>query len=171
MFSPEPPSIDTGSQYLQPYMCQLPPPTNLSSRFRPLMSNIDVAKSPDNILESLIESISDSLVPEFSTQVSLKNSTLKNLVSSSQTKKANFLFNHGSTFQRIQLWELIKKEDDFWRRLKESDNNYRERYIEKAVKTRYQKLNVVVQKFCGCCNLTVANKKSRQPENEIMEET
>ena len=52
-------------------------------------------------------------VPPFSTQVGTEKEervvVKKNLVSNLQGMRIYNLSNHGSMFQRIQLWELIKK--------------------------------------------------------------
>ena len=63
--------------------------------------------------ETPIEFISRCQVPPLSTQVGTeKEETVvvkKNLESNLQGMRIYFLSNYGSMFQRIQLWELIKK--------------------------------------------------------------
>jgi hypothetical protein len=97
----------------------LSPPTNPNMFYRPQI-NTQGVEFNRNEYETPIESMSKCQVPQFSTQIGLQNIRLedgersstkkKNLESYSQGMKIHCSFNHGSMFQRIQLWELIKKQ-------------------------------------------------------------
>jgi hypothetical protein len=97
----------------------LSPPTNPNMFYRPQI-NTQGVEFNRNECETPIGSMSKCQVPQFSTQIGLENIRLedgerssakkKNLESYSQGMKIHCSFNHGSMFQRIQLWELIKKQ-------------------------------------------------------------
>ncbi|KAK2426745.1 hypothetical protein QL285_025381 [Trifolium repens] len=97
----------------------LSPPTNPNMFYRPQMNTQGVEFTRDEH-ETPIGSMSKSNIPHFSTQIGHENIRLedgerssikkKNLESYSQGMRIHFSFNHGSMFQRIHLWELIKKQ-------------------------------------------------------------
>ncbi|KAI5444024.1 hypothetical protein KIW84_012587 [Lathyrus oleraceus] len=67
-----------------------------------------------------------------------------------------FSFNHGSTFQRIQLLRLIKKGDSFWNKIGEACNKHRD-------------INSSVQKFVGCYKQALSTQQSGSSESNIMQ--
>ncbi|CAK8535425.1 unnamed protein product [Lathyrus sativus] len=83
---------------------QIPSVPPNSAMFFPSPNNPNMYQNPNP---------QNSQVPLFSTQVGVEKEervlVKKNLESNLQGRRIYVLSNHGSMFQRIQLWELIKK--------------------------------------------------------------
>ncbi|CAK8568121.1 unnamed protein product [Lathyrus sativus] len=109
-----------------PQNSQIPSvPTN-SAIFFPSPNNPNMYLRPGMNSNSMKFS---TQVPPFSTQVGTEKEerfvVKKNLESNLQGMRIYNLSNHGSMFQRIQLWELIKRLRVFLLRIATNYNQYR----------------------------------------------
>lgn len=124
--------------------------------------------------------LSKAQTPSFSTQVRSDNIMLGEEQQSTQ-KNRRIRFTPGEDKILIQAWlnvpkknavvEGNQKADSFWLRIKNRYNKNRGHFKARGVsqiKSRWHKLNSIVQKFVECYTLAFQNKKSDSSESVIM---
>ncbi|CAI8586412.1 unnamed protein product [Vicia faba] len=125
--------------------------------------------------ETPIVSMSESQVPPFSTQVGIEKEESRPV-----KKKAREVFSRDEDILLIQSWLNVsndsivgvdQKAESFWLRITTNYNEYRGQSREKLcgqLKSRWHRINGLVQKFVGCYKQAVNGKKSGTSEKDIL---
>ncbi|KAJ1434379.1 Homeodomain-like [Sesbania bispinosa] len=119
-------------------------------------------------------------VPQFCTQMGVENKTHHGEEGDAVEKKKRVGFADKEDKLLIQSWLNISKDvvvrvdqksDGFWLRITNTYNEHRcslEERKEGQLKSRWQKLNAIVQKFSGCYKQACNVKQSGSSETDIM---
>ncbi|XP_058787444.1 glutathione S-transferase T2-like [Vicia villosa] len=128
-----------------------PPPNNPNIYFRPPINTHGMNFSHHEP-ETPNGFMSERQVPQFSTQVGIENITVEKE-------------------QRHPIVGVDQKVDSFWLRITDNYNQYRGQSREKLqgqLKSRWHRINGLVQKFVGCYKQAVREKKSGASEKDIL---
>ncbi|KAJ1440018.1 putative glutathione S-transferase [Sesbania bispinosa] len=130
--------------------------------------------------QTSVASIEESEVPPKSFEVGLENIVIneEQRLGGRTKSKARFTMEEDSFL--IQSWLNVSKDaivgidqkaKSFWRRIRHNYNEYCGEHQERgpiALKSRWQNLNVTVQKFVGCYKQAVVAQKSGTTENDVI---
>ncbi|XP_058783494.1 glutathione S-transferase T3-like [Vicia villosa] len=155
------------------------PPNNPNMYFRPPINTHGINFSHHEP-ETPNEFMSERQVPQFSTQVGVENITIDKEQRRPVKKKPREVFTREEDTLLMQSWLNVSKDpivgvdqkvDSFWLRITDNYNQYRGQSREKLqgqLKSRWHRINGLVQKFVGCYKQAVHGKKSGASEKDIL---